>query len=153
MILTKLQAQGIQILIYLDDYLIWADSKEACILARDKVLSILLSKGFIINLEKSRLSPQQIFKWLGLLRDTVHLTVSLPSEKKCFIRTKLDEYSRRRDITRRSLERIIGLLNFASIISPLLAVYTKVLKQHLPWSARPSHRDLHHQSPISLKGN
>ena len=50
---------------YLDNWLIWAKSPEECKEATQKVIDFLIHLGFLINYNKSRLTPEQKFKWLG----------------------------------------------------------------------------------------
>ena len=150
-VLNQLREEGIQLLLYLDDCLIWAETPEACIIARDRVMSVFIARGFIVNLIKCRLHPAQFFVWLGLQWNTAEATLSLPSAKVSSIRMKLTSLANQTQISRRHLERIVGLLNFASVVSPLLNVYTKLLNQYLRSCARPSRRDKLFSLPIALK--
>ena len=63
---TKLAEEDIWVLPYLDDLLIIAFSEQECLLKLEKTLEILQSLGWIVNMEKSRLTPQQDFEWLGI---------------------------------------------------------------------------------------
>ena len=65
-ILTSLRRQGINVVAYLDDWLVWGDSPEQCLLAVYHTHKELERRGFLLNLQKSRLTPQQEFDWLGL---------------------------------------------------------------------------------------
>ena len=56
-----ISAEGIFVLIYLDDLLIIAPTRDLCLAHMDKTLSILESFGWIINENKSRKLPAQIF--------------------------------------------------------------------------------------------
>ena len=56
---------GIRLVIYLDDILIMAASKELALKHTDLVISLLQQLGFTINLEKSRLLPSQVVEYLG----------------------------------------------------------------------------------------
>ena len=58
--------KGIWCLPYLDDLLIIARSKEECLQKLQKAIEVLQRLGWIINMEKSRLEPQQVFEWLGI---------------------------------------------------------------------------------------
>ena len=61
---------GIQMLRYLDDWLILASSQEEACWARDKVLSLCQELGIIVNLEKSTLTPSQTIVYLGIRIDS-----------------------------------------------------------------------------------
>ena len=62
----KLSEENIWCLPYLDDLLIIAFSEQECLLKLEKALEIIQSLGWIINMEKSRITPQQSFEWLGI---------------------------------------------------------------------------------------
>ena len=64
-VVNRLSLEGIWCLPYLDDLLIIATSEE-CLLKLQKSLEVIQTLGWIINMEKSRLVPQQAFEWLGV---------------------------------------------------------------------------------------
>ena len=81
----------------LDDLLLIARTKAECERILKRTLTILTELGWIINMKKSRIIPQQKFTWIGveyiLLKYTVHNSeqnlakfyqelLNLPTEKK-----------------------------------------------------------------------
>ena len=80
-VIQILRRRGIQVMAYLDDWLVWATSKEECMKAVKEVIAFLESLGFQINQKKSRLQPSQKFQWLGLDWDLVNHELSLPPPK------------------------------------------------------------------------
>ena len=80
-ILRELRTKGVKVLVYLDDWLIWGESKEECLAATRIVVQVLEKRGFLINKEKSRLIPSQSFQWLGVTWDTISGKISLPQDK------------------------------------------------------------------------
>ncbi|XP_029432066.1 uncharacterized protein LOC115075634 [Rhinatrema bivittatum] len=62
---------------YLDDWLIRAKSKALCQAAVQRVLQLLRSLGWVVNVAKSHLVPSQSLEYLGALFDTCQGTVSL----------------------------------------------------------------------------
>ena len=79
--MTVLRRQGVRIIIYLDDWLIIGSNVEAVIEDLQKVMCLLQNLGFILNIEKSDLEPKQIMEFLGLLVDSLRLSLSLPEKK------------------------------------------------------------------------
>ena len=75
-IVKVMATEGIWCLPYLDDLLILAPTKEECLHHLDKAVKILEEFGWIINQEKSRKQPAQIFEWLGIHVDLKDHTVS-----------------------------------------------------------------------------
>lgn len=72
--LAPLQAQGLKILPYLDDWLICAPSQQQAVRDTETVLSHLRLLGLRVNLPKSKLVPTQSTVFLGVALDTVVMT-------------------------------------------------------------------------------
>ena len=64
------QSQGIRIHQYLDDWLIRAPTKESCHQGTQSLLALCQELGWMVNMQKSELEPQQIFDFIAL----IHLT-------------------------------------------------------------------------------
>ena len=58
--------RGIRVIFYLDDILVLASSRTLLCQHRDFVLKLLLDVGFKRNIKKCRLTPSQVFPYLGL---------------------------------------------------------------------------------------
>ena len=61
-----LHRHGVRMLRYLDDWLILASSKIACLQSRDRFLSVCTELGIQVNLTKSSLVPSQSIVYLGM---------------------------------------------------------------------------------------
>ena len=61
-----LHKYGIRMLRYLDDWLILASLKVACLQARDRLLQVCDELGIRINHRKSSLTPSQTLTYLGI---------------------------------------------------------------------------------------
>ena len=61
-----LHRHGVRMLRYLDDWLILASSKIACLQSRDRLLSVCNELGIQVNLTKSSLVPSQSIVYLGM---------------------------------------------------------------------------------------
>ena len=72
---------GFRIILYLDDWLILAESVEEILKARKFILTLTQELGIIINVEKSLLVPCQSLTYLGMRIDTIRFWVS-PTEKR-----------------------------------------------------------------------
>ena len=64
---VKLMAihKGIRIHQYLDDWLVRARSHQACLQHTQDLVNICQSLGWLVNLEKSKLEPKQVFDFVG----------------------------------------------------------------------------------------
>jgi len=76
-----LRSLGIRLVIYMDDMLLMASSKQT--LTEHVQLSIYLLEnlGFIINSRKSILCPSQEIEFLGMLLNSSTMEIKLPGEK------------------------------------------------------------------------
>ena len=61
-----LHRYGIRMLLYLDDWLILAESRDTCIQARDGLLHLCEELGLRVNHDKSSLVPSQTMTYLGM---------------------------------------------------------------------------------------
>ena len=76
-----LQKLGVRMLVYIDDILVLAESKQ---MLEDQVsgLAYLLEcLSFLVNAKKSRLQPNQSIEFLGIVVDTLAKALKLPGEK------------------------------------------------------------------------
>ena len=78
----------IRIIIYLDDMLLMSQTINGLKAARDTLVFLLQSLGFVINLQKSVLVPLQKIEFLGLEIDSMRMTLTLPHEKVKKLRLK-----------------------------------------------------------------
>lgn len=98
---------------YLDDFLIINDSYDSCKYALQKLLEVLRVLGFHINYNKIS-GPAQSLIFLGVLINTVQMTLSLPDEKLADFHLLLKSFTVKRRASKRQLESLIGSLNWAS---------------------------------------
>ena len=96
----------------------------------------LEDSGFIINQQKSHLSPVQSLKYLGVIWNTVKGTFSIPLEmqQKALSMNKFL-------ISERDLERLVGLLNFI-ILDPSKSQGLQRLQSFLKNHSDKNLRDL-----------
>ena len=75
------QARGIQIHQYLDDWLVRAPCQETCLLHTQTLLTLCGELGWVINMRKSELTPQQVFNFVGYRFDLLTSRV-LPTQDR-----------------------------------------------------------------------
>lgn len=101
---------GIRCVIYLDDFLIIADSYDECKKSVKLVCDLLFKLGFIINLEKSLLIPKTICKYLGFLFDSINMIIELPESKKDKVKKLAKKYLNTKFCKIREFAEFIGFL-------------------------------------------
>ena len=107
--------------VVVDDWLILAVDLPTCTVIWNLVLHVLQILGFDVNLLPHKLlSPRQQIVWLGLLFDTVSLTVKLSADKVAKGLALLHNFlslfqpGSQRKITRHELDSLIGYLSYCA---------------------------------------
>ena len=80
-VMAVLRKQGVVAMNYLDDLFITAPSVEECLKAIEDTMSLLRKLGFLLNLEKSHLTPTKALVFLGYCLHSDTMTVTLPQDK------------------------------------------------------------------------
>ena len=83
------QTRGIRIHQYLDDWLLRAPCPETCQRNTQTLLALCRELGWVVNLEKSELVPQQVFNFVGYRFDLLTGRVLPTSERWETLRAKL----------------------------------------------------------------
>ena len=125
--LRKCRDKGISCLVYLDDWITWADSKAKCRENISFIRNLLVNLGFLINISKSQLVPSQEIIWLGALWDTKELLVYIPLEKRKEISNLVKEMLNSSVVTRKMWEKLQGHMTFAGFVSPHLNLMKKMI--------------------------
>lgn len=81
-VVTKLRRNGYRSTVYLDDFLLYGESKRNCHRNVDRTVSLLTKLGFVLNRKKSVMEGAQSIEFLGFVYDSNNMTVSLPDRKK-----------------------------------------------------------------------
>ena len=79
-LMTLLRGWGNRIIIYIDDMLLMAESRDTAVQHLEVLMFLLETIGFVLNKEKSYLHPTQELEFLGLMVDSrSSLKLKLPS--------------------------------------------------------------------------
>ena len=114
-----LHQKCIWIFSFLDDFLLLAKDPDTLRDHLAVVIRLLLALGFNINWAKSSLIPQQIVEYLGVILNFKTLRLSVPEEKVVKVSTMALELQGLLEVSRRELERFVGLANFVGTYLPL----------------------------------
>ncbi|XP_044148680.1 uncharacterized protein LOC122937730 isoform X2 [Bufo gargarizans] len=109
-VMAWLRSRGVRLVIYLDDILIMHQDQQSLLQHLQWTSDLLTSLGFLLNLEKSCLTPSRRMEFLGFTVDSVAESLSLPAEKLRTIRKELRHALSTPSLSLRHLARIIGLL-------------------------------------------
>lgn len=83
---------GLMSNIYLDDWLLPARSHDLCLEHIIQTQKLLTSLNFIINDDKSFLTPSKNYLFLGYSLDAENLQVSLPIDKVKRIKIEIEKF-------------------------------------------------------------
>lgn len=109
--------QGINCVVYCDDFLVLGANKKECFRDMSFLLEVLRCLGVPVKPSKI-IWPVQKIEFLGLVLDFVSLTVSASPERVSSILALIDDALSRKFIPFNKLERLVGKLSFvAQIIS------------------------------------
>ncbi|KAG8537840.1 hypothetical protein GDO81_023728 [Engystomops pustulosus] len=109
-VVAFLRLQRVSIVPYLDDLLIIGKNRSDLITARDFTMRKLSDLGWIINPQKSDLSPSTHKKFLGVMLNSTLMMSFLPQEKADGLRLQIRSFRRKTSITIRGAMKILGLL-------------------------------------------
>lgn len=76
-VIRSLRDKGFQSIVYLDDFLLLAESEKDCVRNVQASIDLLASLGFLINYKKSCLKPATRRKFLGFISDSVQQSIYL----------------------------------------------------------------------------
>lgn len=109
-----LRKEGFRLVVYLDDILILATSKEEARAAIKKVRALLESLGFVISSEKSVEEPSQIMEYIGLVIHSVPMSFTLTEKKISDIKRLCQEALNSNKVPLRDIAKILGNFNWAT---------------------------------------
>ena len=104
------QARGIRIHQYLDDWLVRAPDQETCQLHTQTLLGLCHELGWVVNREKSELTPQQVFNFVGYRFDLLSGRVLPTQDRWIALQQKLQFIKGRDCCSVRQFMSLIGLL-------------------------------------------
>lgn len=109
--LSRLRAQGMNFVQYLDDILVINETQEMCAKNILEMIETLTMLGFLVNHKKSMLIPTQNIEFLGLALNTMSMTIRVPREKLRKLRRDAASLHEKAKTTPRELSRFLGLAN------------------------------------------
>ena len=112
-VVTILRTLGMRIIIYIDDILVMAASKELAHEHTECLIFLLENLGFTINRQKSLTDPTQEIDFLGLVADSILMELKLLGSKIKNIRSDAKALLQSQP-TAREVSRLLGKLTHAT---------------------------------------
>ena len=124
-IVQFLKQLGIHLIVYLDDLLLAAPSKDLLLQNLSTVIWLFISLGFLISIPKSVTTPSHCLEFLGFMVDTESMTISLPIHKVQTIQKAAAQLLHQEPMIVKDLAQMIGML-----VATKPAVHTGALHYH-----------------------
>ena len=116
-VVSLLRQQGVKLHVYLDDWLIRTDTPDQAQLHAQTTIRVLQFLGWIINFEKSDLTPSQDFQFIGMQFNTRRFTLAPLPKMRLKVQSVHQHWMANQNITARDLHRLLGMLVFmASLV-------------------------------------
>ena len=136
------QARGIRIHQYLDDWLPRAPCPETCLLHTRTLLDLCHRLGWVVNMTKSELVPQQVFNFVGYRFDLSQGLVKSTQERWMALSQKINDLLN---------QQVCSVRQFMSLIGLLTATEKRVVAGRLHMRPIQWHLKRHWHVPESLE--
>ena len=97
--------------VYLDDFFIVGKTFDECLHTLNELMKLVRELGFQINFNKVE-GPFQKLTYLGLVLNSINMTITVPDKKINEIQTLLQKTFNSRKVTKRHIQQLIGKLNW-----------------------------------------
>ena len=94
-------------------------------------LQIIMRELGVVEAINKICRPAQQMVWLGLLYDTLEMTITIPPEKLQEIMQELHTWEGKVRATQREMQRLLGLLQFVAGVSPPTRVFTNRMLENM----------------------
>ena len=123
--LVRFQSHKESIEHYLDDFLLAGEARSGeCLHLMNNFRTICSDIGVPLAEEKT-LGPSCIMTFLGLEIDTLEMVIRIPQDKLTEVKGKLELTIKKRKITLRDLQSLVGSLNFCAKAIPSVRAFNR----------------------------
>ena len=114
--LAYLRVQELMIIsAYIDDLFTQDDTFEGCFKNVQKIVAFFTSLGFVIHPDKSCFLPSQILEYLGMIINTINMTISLTQKKKAKIFDLCVKLLKEPNCHIRDVAKLLGYMSYGFI--------------------------------------
>nr|CAH7741143.1 unnamed protein product [Callosobruchus chinensis] len=107
-VLSHLRKRGFMSVLYLDDFLLIGSSYSKCSGNVSVTVKLLESLGYIINYDKSSLTPSRDVSYLGMHYNSQDMTVSPTTEKRLHMLAITNKFSKKKHCKIRDFAHFLG---------------------------------------------
>ena len=118
LVVALFRQRDVKLHVYLDDWLIRADTPEQAQLHAQMTISVLQFLGWINNYKKSDLTPSQDFQFIGMQFNTRQFTVAPLPKMRLKVQSVHQDWMTNPIITAFDLHRLLGMVVFMASLVP-----------------------------------
>lgn len=126
-VVKKLRSENFLSVIYLDDFLLFADTYDDCVRNVKETIKLLQELGFIIS-DKSMIEPAQTCEFLGLIFDSSKMIITLPQRKVVQIKKMCIKAMTAKTLKISEIAEIVGTLVAATPGVGYSPLYTRQIE-------------------------
>ena len=126
--IEMLRSLSIRLVIYMDDMLLMADSKQKLTEHVQCTVFLLENLGFIMNSKKSILQPMKEIEFLGMIVSSLSMDLKLPGEKIRKIRLEARRLLHSKQPSAQLLSQLLGKLNATSPALQMAPLFCRSLQ-------------------------
>ncbi len=141
-VVTFFRLRGLRMVIYLDDILILNQDKDGILADLRLVVETLQALGFLVSWDKSVTDPSQCLDYLGIVLNSINLTLSLPTKKLEEIKSLCIKALSQSQLSLRDLARILGQFAWATPSIPFAQAHFRSLQSFFIKKAKSFNQDL-----------
>ena len=126
--MEMLRSLSIRLVVYMDDMLLMAESRQKLTEHVQLTLFLLENLGFVVNSKKSILVPSQEIEFLGMIVNSISMDLKLPGEKIRKIRQEAHHLLNQTQPTAQLLSQLLGKLNATSPALQMAPLFCRSLQ-------------------------
>ena len=126
--------KGIRAIVYINDGIGASKTKALNEAHRDIVISDLEQAGFVLNIPKYCLKPQQIGKWLGFIIDLLKGKFYVPEDKLESLKAAINAYPFARAPVKSLAKIVWKIISMYLAIGPVSRLRTRAINSRHLWS-------------------
>ena len=150
-VVAFLRQRGVRLVVYLDDFLLMAETQKLLRQQVEMTSSLLTSLGFLLNVKKCSLDPSTRLEFLGFVVDSTTLSLYVPLEKNKKIKKECRHILNKESVSARQLAHIIGLLSSVTpAVLPAPLHYRGLQRLRSKALKASSHRNLDYDTTVLL---
>ena len=149
---SKLREMGHLSVIYVDDSFLMGLTFQECALNIWDSINILQSLGFTIHIKKCQITPTQIIIFLGLVFNSINMTITLTEEKKLYIYNKAIKILQSSQVSIREIASFIGHIIASLPAVPYGKLYFRRLEREKNYALKCNKGNFDVKFKLSDKG-